>query len=44
MSSFFDFAVAGPGRAVYVTTSNCDGRGECPAGKDVILRITADER
>ncbi len=25
---------------LYVTTSNCDGRGDCPSRRDVILRIT----
>lgn len=32
--------VMGPDGALYVTTSNCDGRGSCPADKDKILRIT----
>jgi glucose/arabinose dehydrogenase len=29
----------GPDGHLYVTTSNCDGRGDCGARKDVILRI-----
>ena len=28
-----------PSGELWVTTSNCDGRGECGAGKDRILRI-----
>jgi glucose/arabinose dehydrogenase len=32
--------VVGPDHALYVTTSNCDGRGTCPAQRDVILRVT----
>jgi glucose/arabinose dehydrogenase len=32
--------VMGPDGQLYVTTSNCDGRGECPPQKDKILRIT----
>jgi glucose/arabinose dehydrogenase len=32
--------VMGPDRQLYVTTSNCDGRGTCPAYKDLVLRIT----
>jgi glucose/arabinose dehydrogenase len=33
--------VVGPDGALYVTTSNCDGRATCPAPGDRILRITA---
>lgn len=33
-------AIMGPDGELYVTTSNCDGRGSCPPGKDKILRIT----
>lgn len=32
--------IMGPDKQLYVTTSNCDGRGDCPADKDRILRIT----
>lgn len=32
--------VMGPAADVYVTTSNCDGRGECPPDGDRILKIT----
>ena len=32
--------VMGPDHELYVTTSNCDGRGQCPKEKDEILRIT----
>jgi len=31
--------VMGPDGHLYVTTSNCDGRGDCPNHKDQILRI-----
>lgn len=31
--------VEGPDGALWVTTSNCDGRGDCPAEKDGIFRI-----
>lgn len=33
-------AIMGPDGELYVTTSNCDGRGNCPADRDKILRIT----
>ncbi|HEY9735234.1 MAG TPA: PQQ-dependent sugar dehydrogenase [Trichocoleus sp.] len=33
-------AVMGPDGELYITTSNCDGRGSCPAGGDKILRVT----
>jgi glucose/arabinose dehydrogenase len=32
--------IMGPDGALYVTTSNCDSRGDCPDDKDKILRIT----
>ena len=32
--------VQGPDGAIYITTSNCDGRGSCPAEKDRVLRVT----
>ena len=31
--------VMGPDGAAYVTTSNCDGRGDCPRDRDKILRL-----
>ncbi len=31
--------VMGPDRHLYVTTSNCDGRGDCPPDRDRILRL-----
>ncbi len=33
-------AVMGPDGHLYVTTSNCDGRGDCGTRKDLLLRIT----
>lgn len=33
-------AIMGPDGELYVTTSNCDGRGNCPPEQDKILRIT----
>jgi aldose sugar dehydrogenase len=33
-------AMMGPDGELYVTTSNCDGRGNCPSQGDKILRIT----
>lgn len=32
-------AITSPDGELYVTTSNCDGRGSCPPQKDKILRI-----
>ncbi len=32
--------VMGPDHELYVATSNCDGRGRCPADGDRILRVT----
>ena len=31
--------VVGPDGLVYLTTSNCDGRGDCPKERDKILRL-----
>lgn len=33
----------GPDHELYVTTSNCDGRGLCPPTKDAIIRITRQQ-
>ena len=33
--------IMGPDGHLYVTTSNCDGRGTCGTDKDVVLRVTA---
>jgi glucose/arabinose dehydrogenase len=33
-------AIMGPDGELYVTTSNCDGRGSCPPEQDKILRVT----
>jgi aldose sugar dehydrogenase len=33
-------AIMGPDGQLYLTTSNCDGRGTCPPDKDKILRVT----
>ena len=30
---------AGPDGAIYLTTSNCDSRGECPPEKDKLVRV-----
>src|SRR5262245_32011740 len=32
--------IMGPDGQLYVTTSNCDGRGRCPRDGDKVLRIT----
>jgi glucose/arabinose dehydrogenase len=32
-------AIASPDGELYITTSNCDGRGTCPPEQDKILRI-----
>jgi glucose/arabinose dehydrogenase len=31
----------GPDGQLYLTTSNCDGRGTCPSTKDAVIRIVA---
>jgi glucose/arabinose dehydrogenase len=36
--------VQGPDGALYVTTSNCDGRGTCPDDKDAVIRIRPGKR
>jgi glucose/arabinose dehydrogenase len=33
--------IMGPDNELYITTSNCDGRGNCPPQKDKIFRITS---
>ncbi len=33
-------AIMSPDGELYITTSNCDGRGSCPASRDKILRVT----
>lgn len=32
-------AIMGPDGHLYLTTSNCDGRGTCPPSKDKIVRL-----
>ncbi|MDB9347599.1 PQQ-dependent sugar dehydrogenase [Nodularia spumigena CS-588/05] len=32
--------IMGTDNQLYITTSNCDGRGNCPQGQDKIIRIT----
>ena len=32
--------IMGTDNELYITTSNCDGRGNCPQGQDKIIRIT----
>lgn len=36
-------AVMGPDGHLYLTTSNCDGRGSCGAEKDLVLRVLPAE-
>ena len=31
--------ITGPDGEIYLTTSNCDGRGDCPADKDRIVKL-----
>ena len=31
--------IMGPDGGLYFTTSNCDGRGSCPDGGDLIVRV-----
>ena len=31
--------IQGPDGGLYLTTSNCDGRGDCPPEKDVLVRV-----
>ena len=34
--------VMGPDGSLYVTTSNCDGRGICPSDGDKVLRVVPE--
>lgn len=34
--------IMGPDGELYVTTSNCDGRGTCPAERDQVLRVVPE--
>lgn len=34
--------IMGPDGALYLTTSNCDGRGDCPPDKDRIVKIVPE--
>jgi glucose/arabinose dehydrogenase len=36
--------IMSPAGELYVTTSNCDGRGDCPGEKDKVLRISASAK
>lgn len=36
-------AIMGPDGHLYVTTSNCDSRGQCLQTRDAMLRITGKE-
>lgn len=35
--------IVSPDGQLYLTTSNCDGRGDCPATKDRVLRVVRTE-